>query len=334
LLEDKSFGSAAVEFEKTAYGYPLNEKSSEAGYAAVYSYRQHLDAVAPEDQDAVRRDVVRSSLKFADTFPDHEKAAIVLGAAADNLYEVKEYEQALTIANKLLEVFPDTDVDVVRGAWLVIGHSSFELQRYSEAENAYLKALGLLPADDKTRNDLMDNLAASIYKQGELANNAQDYQAAADLFLRVSRMAPTSKIRPTAEYDAAAALMQLKDWDKAATVLSGFRNSFPDNPLQPEVTKRLPMFTRKTTSFPLLLMNMNASRKNPRMMISDGMPSRLQRSYMKRKATACARSRFTNVMWNISHNPWNSTWRRATRLSKSSRHRTTARPTWKNWDIS
>ncbi|MGA7827745.1 MAG: LysM peptidoglycan-binding domain-containing protein, partial [Geobacteraceae bacterium] len=192
-----------------------------------------------EDKDAVRRNVVRSSLKFADTFPDHEKAAIVLGAAADNLYEVKEYEQALTIANKLLEVFPDTDVDVVRGAWLVIGHSSFELQRYSEAETAYLKTLALLPADDKTRNDLVDNLAASIYKQGELANNAQDYHAAADLFLRVGRMAPTSKIRPTAEYDASAALIQLKDWDKAAMVLLGFRNSFPDNPLQPEVTKKI-----------------------------------------------------------------------------------------------
>jgi tetratricopeptide (TPR) repeat protein len=239
LLEDKSFGAAAVEFEKTAYGYPLHEKSSEAGYAAVYSYRKHLDAVAPEDKDAVRRDVVRSSLKFADTFPDHEKAAIVLGAAADNLYEVKEYEQALTTANKLLEVFPDTDVDVVRGAWLVIGHSSYELQRYSEAETAYLKALALLPADDKTRNDLIDNLAASIYKQGELANNAQDYHAAADHFMRVSRMAPTSKIRSNAEYDAAAALIQLMDWDKAATVLLGFRNSFPDNPLQPEVTKKI-----------------------------------------------------------------------------------------------
>ncbi|MDH3358194.1 MAG: tetratricopeptide repeat protein, partial [Desulfobacteraceae bacterium] len=239
LLENKSFDAAAVEFEKTAYGYPLHEKSSEAGYAAVYSYRKHLDAVAPEDKDAVRREVVRSSLKFADTFPDHEKAAIVLGAAADNLYEVKEYEQALTTANKVLEVFPDTDVDVVRGARLVIAHSSYELQRYSEAETAYLKVLALLPEEDKTRNDLVDNLAASIYKQGELANNAQDYRAAADHFLRVSRMAPASKIRPNAEYDAAAALTQLKDWDKAATVLLGFRNSFPDNPLQPEVTKKI-----------------------------------------------------------------------------------------------
>jgi tetratricopeptide (TPR) repeat protein len=239
LLENHSFGAAAVEFEKTAYGYPLHEKSSEAGYAAVYAYREHLGNVSPEDKDAVKREVVRSSLKFSDAFPKHEKAAIVLGAAADDLYGMKEYEQALAVANRLIEIFPDTDVDVVRSAWLVIGHSSYELLSYSEAEAAYLKVLALLPEDDKTRGDLMDNLAASIYKQGEQANAAQDYRAAADHFLRVSRMAPTSKIRPTAEYDAAAALIQLKDWEMAATVLVGFRNSFSDNPLQPEVTQKI-----------------------------------------------------------------------------------------------
>ena len=124
LLANQSFGSAAVEFEKTAYGYSPHEKSSEAGYAAVYAHRKHLGTVAPEGMDMVKREVVRSSLKFTDIFPEHEKAAIVLGAAVDDLYGMKEYEQALTAANKLLEVFPDTDADVVRAAWLVIGHSS------------------------------------------------------------------------------------------------------------------------------------------------------------------------------------------------------------------
>jgi len=52
-------------------------------------------------------------------------------------------------------------------------------------------------------------------------------------------MAPTSKIRPTAEYDAAAALIKLKDWDQAAKVLVGFRKNFPGHPLQPEVTKKI-----------------------------------------------------------------------------------------------
>jgi TolA-binding protein len=251
LLENGSFGKAAVEFEKTAYGYPLHGKSSQAGYAAVSAYREQLGAVAPEDQDAVKREVVRSSLKFADTFPEHEKAAIVLGAAADDLYGMKEYGQALAAASKLVEAFPDTDADVVREAWLVIGHSSYELSRYSEAESAYLKVLASLPAGDKTRDALYDNLAASIYKQGEQADAAQDYRAAADHFLRVGRMAPTSKIRPTAEYDAAAALIKIKDWETAVSVLVGFRNNFPDNPLQPEVTKKIAYVYRENNQLSL-----------------------------------------------------------------------------------
>ena len=239
LLENRSFAAAAVQFEKTAYGYQPHEKSSQAGYAAVAVYREQLADAAPEDENNVRREAVRSSLMFADTFPQHEKAAIVLGAAADDLYAMKEYEQALAAAGKLVEVFPDADVDVLREAWLVAGHASYELTRYSEAENAYMKVLVLLPEEARTRPALTDNLAASIYKQGEQALAAQDYRAAADHYLRVGRAAPDSTIRPNAEYDAAAALIKLKDWERAAAVLQRFRRDFPDNKLQPEVTMKL-----------------------------------------------------------------------------------------------
>lgn len=251
LRENRSFGAAAVEFEKTAYGYPAHDNSSQAGYAAVFSYREQLGAAKPEGAETVKREVVRSSLKFADTFPQHEKAAVVLGAAADDLYGMKEYEQARAAATRLIEAFPGADNDVVRDAWLVVGHSSYELARHSEAESAYLKALALLPADDPTRDALVNNLAASIYKQGEQANAAQDYRAAADHFLRVGRTAPTSKIRPTAEYDAAAALIQLKDWEMAASVLAGFRTNFPENPLQPEVTKKIAYIYRENKQLSL-----------------------------------------------------------------------------------
>ena len=117
--------------------------------------------------------------------------------------------------------------------------ASYELHHYSEAETAYGKVLALLPAGDKARSALVDNLAASIYKQGEEARAKGDFRAAANHFLRVGQKAPTSKIRPTAEYDAAAALIELKDWEKAATVLTGFRKTFPGNTLQPEVTKKI-----------------------------------------------------------------------------------------------
>jgi TolA-binding protein len=246
LLENSSFGEAAVEFEKTAYGYPLHEKSSKASYAAVYAYREHLNVVAEEKKDTVKLEVIRSSLKFADTFPKHKKAAIVLGAAADDLYAMKEFEQALAAASKLTDAFPDAEIEVVRAAWLVVGHSSYELLHYSEAEAAYLEVLNLLPENDESRGGLVDNLAASIYKQAEQAKDAKDYRLAADHFLRVAHVAPTSKIRPNAEYDGAAALIELKDWEAATTVLKGFRESFPGHPLQPDVTKKMAYVYRES----------------------------------------------------------------------------------------
>ena len=239
LLENKSFARAAVEYEKTAYHYPRYEKSSAAGYAAVYAYREDLRTTAPEGKEKVKRETVRSSLKFAETFPEHEKAAIVLGAAADDLFEMKEYGESLAAGRKLINQFPGADRDVLTSAWIVVGHSSYELKQFAEAEPAYAKVLALLPAEDKNRPGFVDNLAASIYHQGEQANTLKDYRAAADHFLRVGRLAPTSKIRANAEYDAAVALIQLKEWQTAATVLSGFRELFPGHELQPEATKKI-----------------------------------------------------------------------------------------------
>lgn len=239
LLENKSFARAAVEYEKTAYDYPRNEKSSAAGYAAVFAYREDLRAAAPEGKQKVKQEAVRSSLRFAETFPEHEKAAIVLGAAADDLYEMKEHGKALAAGRRLIEAFPGADRQVLTSAWIVVGHSSYELKQYADAETAYARVLALLPAEDKSRPGFVDNLAASIYQQGEQAEALQDYRAAADHFLRVGRLAPTSKIRANAEYDAAAALIQLKDWKTAATVLAGFRELFPGHELQPEATKKI-----------------------------------------------------------------------------------------------
>ncbi|WP_319409580.1 tetratricopeptide repeat protein [uncultured Desulfosarcina sp.] len=239
LLENKNFGDAAVEYEKTAYDYPSHTKASAAGYAAVYAHRKHLETTGPTQANPVKREVVRSSMKFVDTFPNHEKADIVLGAAAEDLYAMQAFEEALGAGRRLLNDYPKADTEVTRTAWLIVGHASYEIEKYPDAELAYLKVLELLPAGDKSRKGLMDNLAASIYKQGEQANAGKDYRAAADHFLRVGRVAPTSRIRATAEYDGAAALIQLKAWEAAASVLVGFRNLFPGHELQPEVTKKI-----------------------------------------------------------------------------------------------
>jgi tetratricopeptide (TPR) repeat protein len=237
LFENKDFGEAAKQYERTAYGYPPQSQSAAAGYAAVYAYREQLKVVGKERQDAVKHDTVASSLKFANTFPDHAQAAAVLGAAADDLYEMKEYRAAVDSAQRVIDKYPAAEMPIRRSAWIVVAHGSFELADYPQAEKAYTQVLTVTPESDKSRAAFVENLAASIYKQGELARNAQDYRAAANHFLRIRTAAPTSTIRATAEYDAGAALVALQDWKAAADVLDAFRSTYPKDKMAGEATR-------------------------------------------------------------------------------------------------
>src|SRR5437773_4505520 len=239
LLENKDFGEAAKQYERTAYGYAPHPQSAAAGYAAIYAYREQLKVAGKEQQDAVKRDTVASSLKFADAFPQDKHAAAVLGAAADDMYEMKDYKAAIEADQRVIDKYPGAEASIRRSAWIVVAHGSFELAKYPQAEHAYTQVLAVTPQGDASRAALVDNLAASIYKQGELANEAQDYRAAADHFLRIRSAAPTSAIRASAEYDAGAALIRLKDWTAAVGVLEAFRSTFPEHRLQLEATKQI-----------------------------------------------------------------------------------------------
>jgi len=239
LLENEDFIDAAHEYELTAYGYGEHEQASAAGYAAVFAYRQELQRATGARQRDVKESTVESSLRFADTFVEHEQAPIVLGAAADDLYIMKDFVRAIASASKLIERYPGSDADLRRAAWAVVAHSSIDTAAYENAEQAYANVLLLTPDDDESRPDVIDGLAASIYKQAEQANLLEDYRLAANHFLRIKELTPTSSIRTGAEYDAAAALINVQDWTMAADVLEEFRTSHPQHNLQNDATKQL-----------------------------------------------------------------------------------------------
>ncbi len=239
LLENEDFGDAASEYERTAYHYDAHAQASAAGYAAVYAHRENLKLATGARQLEVRKLAVDSSLRFAETFRDHEQAPVVLGAAADDLYEMKDLPLAIESARKLIERYPSADESLVRSAWAVVANSSIDLAEYADAEQAYSNVLALTADDDEKRPAVIDSLAASIYKQGEQANLLEDYGEAALHFLRIKELAPTSSIRSGAEYDAAVALMKLEDWARASDVLEEFRSSHPDHDLGTEATKQL-----------------------------------------------------------------------------------------------
>src|SRR4029453_5158326 len=114
-----------------------------------------------------------------------------------------------------------------RIAYTIIGQSDFDLLNFPEAEKNYIAARELLPANDKMRTDFTERIASSVYRQGEAKQKSGDALGAVDDFLRISQVAPTSKIAPQAEYDAGAQLVILKEWPRAIQVLERFRSNNP-----------------------------------------------------------------------------------------------------------
>jgi len=239
LFESHQYLLAAKEYEQTAYGYEPHPKAADAGYAAIVAYGKYEEGADPAARVGVHAQSVDSSLKFAATFPGHPESANVLMRAAKDLYAAKDYPRALAAARSLLAMQPPVDLTKQRVAWTVIANSDFEQGEYAPAEEAYGRAKALMPEGDPERAAIVERLAASIYKQGEQKNAAGDSAAAVDDFLRVAQLAPTSKIRANADFDAAALLIGAKEWDRAVVVLEGFRANFPKSELQPDVTRKL-----------------------------------------------------------------------------------------------
>jgi TolA-binding protein len=239
LFESKQYLDAAKEYENTAYGYGNHDKAAAAGYAAVVAYGKQEESLSGDAKAAVHSRNIDSSLKFAQTFPLHPESAQVLTHAATELYGAKDYPRALLAAEALLARQPPVDLPKQQIAWTVIANSRFDQGEFDKAEAAYTKAQALMPPNDPERPAIVERLAASIYKQGEQKNKAGDSAAAVDDFLRVSQLAPGSKVRANADFDAAALLITEKQWDRAIVVLEGFRRNFPQSPLQPQVTRNL-----------------------------------------------------------------------------------------------
>ena len=239
LYEDKRYAEAAVEYEKVAYKYPNHAKAADAGYAALLSYANQEKAVQGEQAATLQRASVDSALRFAKAFPKDARVGSVLTNTSEKLFALRDSDRAAEIAQQVLALDPPASAEQRRVAWTVVAHSAFDKGRFAEAEKGYGEVLALTPEKDPARKDLVERLAASVYKQGEQARAAGDEKAAVGHFNRVAAVAPTSTVRATAQYDAAASMIAMKDWEGATRALEDFRARYPGHPLQADVDNKL-----------------------------------------------------------------------------------------------
>ena len=239
LFESASFAAAAAEYERTAYEYPRGARSAAAAYAGLGALqKQRAAAPAAQQPDVVARQI-DAGIKFAQAFPEHPDSGGVITRAAQDVFDRKDLARSIEVANLVLAHQPPVDAPRQRIAWTIIGQSNFDQGDFERAESAFQKARELAPANDPLRKDLSERLAASVYKQAEARRTEGDGAGAVEAFLRVAALSPDPTVRATAEFDAAAQLLTLKQWDRAIPVLEGYRRNYPKDPRQADVTRNL-----------------------------------------------------------------------------------------------
>lgn len=246
LFESGRFGEAAQEYERTAYEYPQHAKSAQAGYSALLAYPKQEATLTGEAKAKWHKQGIESALMFANSFPTHPETGAVLTKAAEQLFELRDFDRTIEVTKQVLAHRPPVNAQRQRVATTLLAHSLFDRSRFEEAEAAYLNVQALLPASDPERPAIVERIAASIYKQAEAKQTAGDMEGAVSAFLRVVSLAPTAKVRANAEFDAATLLINMGQWNRAIPILEQFRQSHPAHALAHDVTRKLAVGYQET----------------------------------------------------------------------------------------
>lgn len=238
LYEHEQFAAAAEHYELAAYAYERNARAAEAAYATVLSLEHAGKAAAGDQRQAWSRQALVAASRLAKEFPQHPQALPALTHGAQQAFDLGDTAAAAAAAEQLLGMAELPAANRLIGL-RILGHTAFDQGNFLAAESAYQKALTADELDKDEREQLNDRLAASIYKQGEQHQQQGKLVEAANVFLRVARNVPDSAMAATAQFDAAALLIELQHWPEAIAALQTFRQQFPEHEQQDEVTRRL-----------------------------------------------------------------------------------------------
>lgn len=246
LYDAGNFPQAIDEYEKTAYAYATHPDSAEAGYASLVAFDALFKTTNASDILLLRRKRIQSAVRFTTSFPGDARIADVELQTARQFLEWKDYAQAEQSAQRLID-----NEKVGRAskqiAWGIVADAQFSGANFVSAEASYTSLLGFLPANDAQRKPIREQIASSIYKQGEVARDNKDYATAAVHFSRLGTVIPESPIRVVADYDAASAYVELADWPAVISQLEAFRRNYPRQPKwQTGVTEKLALAYSET----------------------------------------------------------------------------------------
>ena len=296
LLALDEYEAAIEAFETYAYYDEFDASSQapapvEAAYAALLIYQKMADAnisVTPAIDASSSMALISpfslplsmhqsSQSRFITIFASDKRSPTVALTLMQDLFAQSNYLPAQEWATWLLSqhdlstsnasaATAKTLVitsEMRESAMLVMAHSHFAMDAFAQAEIAYRDILATMPVEDNRRDDLIDRLAASLYKQAEtlLVNakldtanlQAQQITRKAQLtpiqlstleqgvaiLTKVVSDTPLSEFRLAAQYDSAIYHLLLENWQSAIDTFLDFKQRYPNDPLSAGIDNQL-----------------------------------------------------------------------------------------------
>ncbi len=248
--ERKKYKEAISAYSKSAYESPKHPKSAEAGYAAIIVYQKYLPTLKNSKAKTHWKERFDLNIElFVKTFPSDVRVPALMATLADNFYRDNKIEKAIVVAKELLAMGPALDKKLQHSALLVIGQASFSNQNYILAQENYIKILALNTLSKKDRIAYQERLAVALFKNAEVKQKNDDKKGALLEFQRVAQLTPMASIRPQADFDAAAIMIELKMWKSATVILEAFKKSYPRHKLQADIPEKLAFVYQQTNDF-------------------------------------------------------------------------------------
>ncbi len=255
LYSAQRYDEAITEFQRTAYQYDDYAKSDEAAYFALVAYQTRLEQVPAKTEEQQKRKEqlrqarINSGLKFASEFPSHDKVPDVLRNTSEQQLANDDIGAAIKTADMLVTREPEPAEDYLVYGWRTIADGEFDRGRFKVAEFAYDKLLEYSSVSGEDRQKILEQLATSVYKQGQVWKDQGELARAARSFERVAYVYPDAEVRKNADFDAATIYIEQEQYGKAIPILETFRDRYPDDDLMETVPDKLAVAYEKTGNY-------------------------------------------------------------------------------------
>ena len=227
---------ALYQYEQAAYdsGIILNK---DAAYSTILLANNLYASTKenPSKQQYLDK-LIKYSLMYAQLYPNDKQSMKILTRASQAAYHAGRYSQTVKLTELYAGKSFSTDTYNIN---IIKANSYFKLKQYVDAESAYQSILQHYRLNTKTRGELTNNLAISVFQQAKDAESKDNIEAALSNYSRIADMAPSSQIAATGLYDAIALCMRSKMWNKAIQYIKSFQSSYPNSNLSHDVSKKL-----------------------------------------------------------------------------------------------